>query len=153
MNRRLFHRAAGSAGLAALAACSLSPPVPDAGSVAGRRPSGTVRLEEAFVSGAGVGRGTLHFQGRSHAFRMAGSILGPGGAARLRAHGDVYNLTRLQDFAGLYSQGTGRIGIDTSSAENLWLQNAAGVIMHLRGERQGVIVSLGRDELLVEFLP
>ena len=36
---------------------------------------------------------------------------------------------------------------------DLWLRNAAGVIIHVRGRREGVVLSLGRDELLVEILP
>ncbi|MBR0649114.1 hypothetical protein GXW78_05530 [Roseomonas terrae] len=151
MHRRAFCSAAAFGGLSALAGCSAVPPVPTERSIAGRRPVGTVTLAEEFIAGAGAGNGTLSFRGRSYPFRMAGTVVGPGGAARIQASGDVYGLTRIEDFAGIYTQGTGDRGLDTRRTDELWLQNAAGVIMHLRGTQMGVVLSLGRDELLIEM--
>lgn len=141
------------AALAALTACSIAPSVPDAESVAGLRPSGTVTLEEAVAGGAEAGRGTLHFRGRSYPFRLVGGVTGPGGGVALRGSGTVYRLERLSDFAGIYTQGSGPPGIDTSSRADLWLRNEAGVIVHVRGEREGVSVSLGRSHVVVELIP
>jgi len=141
-------------GLLAIAGCSsVTPAVPTAASIAGQRPVGTVTLSEEFVGGAGAGNGTLHFQGRSHDFRMVGTVVGPGGAARIQAQGEVYNLRRIEDFTGLYSQGTGVQGLNTARTDELWMQNSAGVVMHLRGTQMGVTLSLGRNEMLVEMAP
>ena len=138
--------------LAALSACSMPPSVPDAGSVAGRPVSGTITLEEALAGGAEAGRGTLQFRGRAYAFRLVGGIAGPGGGAAIRGSGTVYNLSRVSDFAGMYSQGSGDLGIDTSRTADLWLRNEAGVIIHVRGQREGVSLSLGRSQVMVELV-
>jgi len=151
MYRRAF---ASAAALLALAGCSsVAPPVPTAASIAGQRPVGTVTLSEEFIGGAGAGNGTLHFQGRDSNFRMVGTVVGPGGAARIQAQGEVYNLRRIEDFRGLYTQGTGVQGLDTRRTDELWLQNSAGVIMHLRGTQMGATLGLGRDEMLIEMAP
>ena len=98
-----------------------------------------------------------HLAARAAAARIAAThaslALLAGGAARIQASGDVYGLTRIEDFAGVYTQGTGQSGLDTRSTDELWLQNAAGVVMHLRGTRMGVTLGLGRDELLIELAP
>ena len=39
-----------------------------------------------------------------------------------------------------------------SGASDLWLRNAAGVVLHLKGTQQGVSLSLGREEILIEML-
>lgn len=154
MHRRAVLRSAVAlGGVAALAGCSAPPAVPTEQSIAGRRPSGTVTLAENFIGGAGAGNGILTFRGRAHPFRLVGTVIGPGGAARIQASGDVYGLARIEDFAGVYTQGTGQSGLDTRSTDELWLQNAAGVVMHLRGTRMGVTLGLGRDELLIELAP
>jgi hypothetical protein len=154
MHRRAFCSAAALGGLTALAACSsVAPAVPTARNIAGRTPSGTVTIAENFLGGAGAGNGTLHFRGQNYPFRLAGTVVGPGGAARIEASGNVYGLTKVEDFAGIYTQGTGQRGVDTSTRSDLWLQNSSGVIMHLRGTQMGGTLSLGRDELLIEMAP
>lgn len=153
MHRRAFCSAASLGSLAALTGCSVTPAVPTERSIAGERPVGTVTLSENFIGGAGAGAGTLTFRGQFYQFRMVGTVVGPGGAARINASGNVYGLTKVEDFAGIYTQGTGRRGLDTGSTDDLWLQNSAGVIMHLRGTQVGVTLSLGRDELLIEMVP
>jgi len=139
------------AALAAIAACSGVPAVPTAQSVAGLTPSGYVRLTETFVSGAGGGSGTLEFQGQTHSFDLVGTIVGGLGLERIQASGEVYRLASVGDFAGPYSQGSGAPGLNTSSTGDLWLQNKAGVILHLRGTQSGGALSLGRDEIYIKL--
>jgi hypothetical protein len=121
-------------------------------SIVGLSPVGTVRLTEIIAAGGAVGSGTLNFQGRSYNFKLAGGVTGGGGAANSQVSGDVYNLNSLSDFAGVYTQNAGGIGLDTSSRSDLWLRNAAGVVMHLTGTQQGMVLSLGREEILIEML-
>jgi hypothetical protein len=122
---------------------------PTEASVRGRSPSGRVRLDERFLAAAGEGSGTLVFQGRSHPFRIVGSVMGPGGAATINAEGDVFNLARLSDFAGRYTQSSGQPGLTQAGASELWLQNEAGVIMRLWASTSGLLLSLGRQEILI----
>jgi hypothetical protein len=139
------------AALLSVAACSEVAAVPTAQSVAGLTPSGTVRLNETFVAGVGGGSGTLRFEGRSYPFRLIGGVTGGMGLEKIQATGEVYRLKRVADFPGTYSQGTGAAGLDTSKKGDLWLQNAAGVVMHLTGTSSGVMLSLGRDEIVVQM--
>ena len=135
-----------------LAGCGLGSPAPGPQTVAGLTPVGTVELTETFVSGVAGGSGTLSFRGKTYPFKLAGAIVGPGFAAeRIRAEGDVYNLAQLADFAGAYRQSTGHRGLNTSSTSDLWLENKAGVVMHLTGTQQGGGLSLGRDEILIRL--
>jgi hypothetical protein len=120
--------------------------------IAGDAPVGTVALTETFVTGVAGGSGTLTFQGQRYPFRVFGSVIGPGGgASKISAEGDVYNLTNVADFAGPYTQRSGKAGLSTSGASDLWLQNKAGVVMHLRGTENGVLLTLGREEILVRM--
>jgi hypothetical protein len=121
-------------------------------SIVGMSPVGTISMTEYIAAGAAAGRGTLNFQGQSHSFKLAGGVTGGGGAADMQASGEVYNLNKLSDFAGLYTQNSGGIGIDTSSTSDLWLRNRAGVILHLTGTDQGITLSFGREEVLIELL-
>lgn len=122
---------------------------PSEASVRGRSPSGRVRLDERFLAAAGEGSGTLVFQGRSHPFRIVGSVMGPGGAASINADGDVFNLARLSEFAGRYTQSSGQPGLTQAGVSELWLQNEAGVIMRLWARTSGIMLSLGRQEILI----
>ena len=79
-------------------------------------------------------------------------VTGGGGASQIEVSGEVYNLRTLSDFAGLYTQNTGGIGLSMSGASDLWLRNAAGVVLHLTGTQTGVTLSLGRAEILIELM-
>ncbi len=121
-------------------------------SIAGMSPVGTVRLTEFIAAGADAGKGVLNFQGRSYPFKLLGGVTGGGGAAKIQAGGEVYNLHAMSDFAGLYTQSDGGIGLTTAGASDLWLRNTAGVVLHLTGAQQGVTLSLGREEIMIELL-
>jgi len=121
-------------------------------SVAGMSPDGTVRLTEIIAVGAAGGKGSLTFQGNSYPFQLVGGVTGGGGAANTQAYGEVYNLHSISDFKGLYTQNSGGPGLVTSGASDLWLRNAAGVVLHLKGTQEGVTLSLGREEILIEML-
>ena len=139
-------------GFLVLSACgtTLQPP-PTAQSIAGLTPSGAVTLTELVAAGMTGGTGALTFQGRTYPFKVVGTVIGPGGASQVKASGEVYRLNRLSDFEGTYSEGTGQAGLATSGKAELWMQNQAGVIMHLTGASEGVVFSLGRDEVLVKL--
>ncbi|MDG4596003.1 MAG: DUF1134 domain-containing protein [Candidatus Contendobacter sp.] len=138
-------------GLLGLSACGSLQPPPTEQSIAGLTPSGAVTLTETVAAGMTGGTGALTFQGRSYPFRVVGTVIGPGGASRTQAVGKVYQLNRLSDFEGTYSEGTGQAGLATSGKTELWMRNQAGVIMHLTGASEGVVLSLGRDEVVVQL--
>jgi hypothetical protein len=121
-------------------------------SVAGMSPDGTVSMQEIIAAGAAGGKGTLNFRGQSYPFKLVGGVTGGGGAANTQANGEVYNLHSISDFKGLYTQSSGGAGLTMSGASDLWLRNSSGVVLHLKGTQEGVTLSLGRDEILIEML-
>jgi len=148
---------AAALGLMALAGCSsMSSPVPvtvpTAQSVAGMDPSGTVTLTEKTVAGTTVGKGVLSFGGKKYPFELIGSVIGLGGLSSVDVSGDVYKLSQASDFGGAYAQGSGQ-DLATSGAADLWLENKAGVVMHLTGTQTGATLGLGRDEIFIKMAP
>ena len=141
------------AALIALGGCANPIPteVPNAQTIAGLEPSGRVILTEIFAGGEGVGTGALTFRGKTYPFKLVGAVVGAGAVEKLDVSGEVFRLDNLKAFSGPYVQGTGGIGLETSGKGDLWLQNKAGVVMHLTGTQSGAALSLGRDEILIEL--
>jgi hypothetical protein len=137
--------------LTTLANCSQMK-TPTAQSITGLTPSGTVQLTEDFVAGAGGGSGTLTFNGQTYpSFRLFGTVIGPGGAEKVVASGEVYKLVNVGDFAGRYTQSSGSAGFSEGGSGQLWLENNAGVIMHLTSQTQGVLLSFGKEEIVIRL--
>jgi len=140
------------AALLATAGCSGMMNTPTAQNVAGLSPSGNVTITEDFVTGVGGGSGSLEYQGRTYPFKVVGTVAGPGGGVeKITASGPVYKLASIADFPGRYTQSTGKAGLSTSGGSDLWLENSAGVIMHLQGRETGAMLTLGKDEILVRM--
>ncbi|MBV8455135.1 MAG: hypothetical protein JO122_00790 [Acetobacteraceae bacterium] len=140
------------AAMLAIAGCAgLTGPPPTGQSIAGLTPSGSVTLNETFATGYGGGSGTLTFNGVSYPFTLVGAVVGPGGAERVTASGEVYKLADVQDFGGRYTQFSGSAGLSRGGAGELWLENNAGVIMHLYSQTQGVLLSLGKEEVVIRL--
>ena len=156
MKQATFHRtipsliAAFVAAVLATAGCS-GMNAPTAQNIQGAAPSGSVTLDETFAAGYGGGRGTLTFNGGSYPFTLVGAVVGPGGAERVTAAGEVYKLANLSDFDGRYTQSSGAAGLSRGGAGELGLQNNAGVIMHLYSQTQGVLLSLGKEEIVIRL--
>jgi hypothetical protein len=125
---------------------------PTAQSIAGLPPSGSVTITEDFVAGLGGGNGTLEYQGRTYPFKVLGTVAGPGGGVdKITASGPVYKLASVADFPGRYTQSTGKAGFSSSGSSDLWLENSAGVIMHLHGTSSGAMLTLGKDEIFIRM--
>jgi hypothetical protein len=157
MTNAAFHRTVPSlkamlaAAVLATAACSAMN-TPTAQSIAGLPPSGSVTITEDFVAGLGGGNGALEYQGRTYPFKVLGTVAGPGGGVeKISASGPVYKLANVSDFAGRYTQSTGKAGFSASGSSDLWLENSAGVIMHLQGTSSGAMLTLGKDEIFVRM--
>jgi len=135
----------------ALAGCATPPAVvPTAADVRGLRPSATVDLTEVFLSGTGVGGGTLTFAGRRYPFTLAGELNGLGALSGIEGAGDVYNLTDASKFAGAYIQGGPPVSVGSLPGE-IWLRNTNGVIIRLTGLQNGVTLGSGRYEIFVRL--
>ena len=141
------------AALLSLTGCTSSVKLgPDA--IAGLTPDGTVDMEQvqvAYIGSAGGGSGTLYYHGSAYPFRIAGLGVGGIGASTISAEGEVYKLNNLVNFAGAYAQGRYGFAIGNRSGGDLWMQNEAGVILHLKAKRIGLMLSLGGDAILISM--
>lgn len=120
----------------------------------GQRPDGRVEMHEvqaAYIGSAGGGSGTLFYRGRSYPFTIAGLGVGGVGASTIDATGDVYDLPNVNQFPGAYAQGRYGFVVGNMSGGDLWLQNESGVVMHLKAQREGLMLSLGGDAMVVSM--
>jgi hypothetical protein len=122
--------------------------------VAGQTPDGTVEMSQvqaAYIVSGGGGSGVLRYRGQSYAFTVGGAGIGGLGASTIEAEGEVYNLHSLAEFPGAYGQARYGIAFGNRSAGDLWMQNGAGVIMHLKARRTGLMLSLGGDAVVISM--
>jgi hypothetical protein len=108
-------------------------------------------VEISLLLSAGWGHGTLFYEG-THSFKLKGLGVGGLGVSKLEAYGNVFRLTKLSDFAGAY--GTARAGAvagDTQLEGGLWMENPAGVQIHMVPRRSGLALSLGADGVVITF--
>jgi hypothetical protein len=73
------------------------------------------------------------------------------GASTIEAEGEVYHLLDASQFPGRYVQGRYGLAVGRASIGELWLQNDAGVILHLQAKRTGLMLSLGGDAVLISM--
>ena len=137
--------------LLSLAGCSSSVKVgPEA--VAGLTPDGTVDMQQvqvAYLASGGGGSGALDHHGRAYPFSVGGLGVGGIGASTISAEGEVYKLNNLANFPGAYAEARYGFALGDKSAGDLWLQNEAGVILHLKAHREGLMLSLGGDAVII----
>ncbi|MFL5279506.1 MAG: hypothetical protein ACJ8AW_00500 [Rhodopila sp.] len=109
------------------------------------------QVQAAFIASGGGGSGTLFYKGRSYPFTVGGLGVGGIGASTLDAEGEVFKLNNVSQFAGAYAQGRYGFAFGNKSGGDLWLQNEAGVIMHLKAKREGLMLSLGGDAVVISM--
>lgn len=129
--------------IAALAAAPKDKPV-----------SGTLTIKQvqiAWIVSGNLGGGELMYKGKSYGFTIGGLGIGGFGASKIEATGEVFGLSKIEDFAGVYAQARyGAVASDRSVGE-LWLENLKGVAIRLRAKREGLALSLGADAIYVNL--
>jgi hypothetical protein len=122
--------------------------------VAGLSPDATIEMQEvqvAYLASGGGGTGTIFYQGGAYPFNIGGLGVGGIGASTISATGEVYKLPSLAQFPGAYAQARYGFAIGAMSGGDLWLQNESGVILHLRAKREGLMLSLGGDAIVISM--
>lgn len=112
------------------------------------KPSGTLKVEQvqvAFLWSVNLGGGTLKYKGKTYDFTIGGVGIGGIGASSINATGEVFNLTDVSQFEGVYGQARYGYAAGTNSAGELWMQNPKGVVIKLKAQRKGLALSLGVD--------
>jgi hypothetical protein len=117
------------------------------------KPVGNVAMEfgqGGFILSASGGKGTLLFGGRKYSFKLGSLGVGGFGVSKVKATGEVFNLSRIEDFPGAYFQArAGYAAVDGKGVQ--WLENASGVVLKLRTVTKGLALQLGADGLMVEM--
>jgi hypothetical protein len=120
-----------------------------AGPARAETPSARLDMEEVEVSlllSAGWGHGSLFYEG-THGFKLKGL-----GVSKLEAYGNVFRLTKLADFSGAYGAArAGAVAGDAQLKGGLWMENPAGVQIHMVPRRSGLALSLGADGVVITF--
>ena len=117
-------------------------------------PTASVTIKATTVKvGVGVswGEGILTFQNENHPFKVGGlSLVGIGGSS-VDAEGTVFNLEKLEDFAGAWAEVSGAAVLGKQSAGGITMRNG-GVFMTLSGTRKGAQLSAGGGGLTISFV-
>ncbi len=113
--------------------------------------AGTIEISStqiAFLASAQSGGGTLEFEGMEHDFKIGGLGVGGIGIQSVNAVGVVYNMEKLSDFNGVYTQS--RIGITVGKGKGqMALGNSNGVIIELKSSLKGIALSTGADGIKI----
>ena len=115
--------------------------------------SGTIEISStqiAFIGSAQTGGGTLEFEGMEHDFKISGLGIGGIGIQTVNAVGVVYNLDKLSDFEGSYSQA--RLGVTVGKGKStIGLNNSKGVYIELKSSNKGVALASGVDGISIKL--
>jgi hypothetical protein len=120
----------------------------------GESPSGYVEMTQvqaAYLGSGNAGKGILRYRGRTYRFTVGGLGVGGIGISKIEANGEVYEPERLRDFPGSYIQGRYGLALGTRSTGDLLLKNRNGVFMRLVAKRQGLMLSLGGDAVVIRM--
>jgi hypothetical protein len=158
--RDWVRRPLGSAGAALiglammLGACSNQTAPSSETKLEGQPPSGEVvmhQVQAAYIASASGGGGTLYYQGGDYPFTVGGVGIGGFGASSIEARGDVYNLTNIAQFPGTYAEARYGFALGQTSAGDLWMKNENGVVIHVKAERTGLMLSLGGSAVAISM--
>jgi hypothetical protein len=109
------------------------------------------QVQVAFIGSGAAGGGTLNYRGRRYPFKLGGLGIGGFGLSRLDASGSVYNMSKLDDFNGVYGQVRSGWAVGDQGRGQMWLENPNGVYLKLKARRQGLALSLGADGMIIQL--
>jgi hypothetical protein len=117
------------------------------------KPSGTVTIESKSVAlGVGVswGDGKLNYEGTTRTFSVRGLSVVDLGVSKVSARGKVFNLKKIEDFAGTYAaaQAGAAVGGGMSVVA---LRNQNGVVLELTSTQTGVKLTLAGEGIEVKL--
>jgi hypothetical protein len=111
-----------------------------------KQPVGKVSIEEkqiGLIVGGSIGGGTLTFEGKEYPFKLKGLSAGINvGLSKMSASGEVYDLTEVSQFPGIYTKLDASVALGGGMG-GLRLKNQNGVIMTLHSRTAGLDLNLG----------
>src|SRR2546425_11848860 len=96
------------------------------------------------------GSGRLAYKGITYPVRIRGLEIGGVGGAQLNATGDVYHLSKVDDFDGTYAA-IGAAAAAGPGAGHSLMRNEKGVVIDLASDREGVQIKAGVDGVRLEL--
>ena len=132
-----------SAVVAGLMVASVSSSIADSGSV-------TLTIYKAgWVIGGSGGGGTLIFHGRSYPLSAGGLDYGlVFGGSKTVLHGNVRNIARPSDVAGVYAAAGAGLALGTG-ARAIVLTNQKGAVLELTGKQVGLLANVDLSGLAI----
>jgi len=140
--------------LAALLGACASDGAVGPNAIAGKTPDAYIEMQKiqaAYIGNGSAGTGNLIYNGQVIPFNVTGLGVGGIGVSELEAEGEVYNMPDLAMFPGTYAQARFGFVVGTISRGQLWMQNNAGVILHLQARRRGLMLSTGADAVVIQM--
>jgi hypothetical protein len=116
-------------------------------------PAGTVSIEtKALALGVGVswGEGVLTFKGKDYPFKIKGLSVIDIGVSSISAQGEVYDLKKVEDFAGTFSAAEAGVAVGGGAGAQV-MKNQNGVVMKLTSRKAGIQLKLAPEGLKVEM--
>ena len=118
-------------------------------------PSGTVEFDATsikLIAGVQWGSGTLSYQGKDYPLKVKALSAGGIGIKSVKASGNVYDLKRLENFAGKYSGGTAGATAGTKGGGKLSFENGKRVVLNLTvTDSAGLQLSVGLAGVEIKF--
>ena len=117
------------------------------------KPSGKVSMEsKSIAAGIGVtwGDGKLSFKGKDYPFSIDGLTVVDIGISKASAVGDVYNLTDVAKFPGIYVAAEAGFTL-AGGIGGMVLRNQEGVVMHIHSTSKGAQLQLGTSGLTIKL--
>jgi hypothetical protein len=100
--------------------------------------------------GAQWGEGRLTYDGKTYPFSLRGLEVVGLGYAEVTAEGQVYNLTKLSDFEGVYAAAEAGVAAGSGPA-TITMQNPNGVVIRLHAAQEGVKLTLAAQGVEIEL--
>jgi hypothetical protein len=118
------------------------------------KPSGRITIRQtqvAFVASGSFGGGTLSFKGKSYRFKIGGLGVGGFGASSFNASGEVFGLANVSQFPGAYAELRTGWALGDKGRGRVWLRNANGVLISLKGSREGLQLASGASGVVISM--
>jgi len=116
-------------------------------------PDATLKLEgKSLAAGVGVswGTGTLSYQGTEYPVSVSGLTVGAVGVTSVTATGNVYKLSKLEDFDGNYT-GTGVGAAVGGGSSILALRNSNGVGIEMITTTKGANLAIATGGMTLKI--
>ena len=115
--------------------------------IAEDKPSGTLKMETKSVAvgiGFSWGDGSLNLEGEEHKFSVKGLSVVDVGVTKISVSGEVYHLTKLEDFSGTYMAASAGLVVG-GGAEGSVMKNQNGVSIRIVSTQKGIKLKLAPE--------